>query len=351
MNSKFYFMLLVIATIFVSCKENKEEKFVNSVYLVTPTMVGGENYKSYSGTVEASDDISLGFKTPGELNTIYVKEGDYVHEGDLLAQLDDSDYKLGVDVLEIQYNQVKDEVSRLEKLYQQKSVSANDYEKAQAGLNQLAIQLQLNKNKLEYTKLYAPTDGYITSVNFSKAEMVDAGTPLFKLLDVSKMEILVDMPVIDYQQQSKIKEAYCKVSGIEKELPLKLLSIAPKADGNQLYRAKFIIQTPNVKNLTAGMNVEVVIVAEGNYENAYTLPASAVFKDGEDACVWIFNSDSTITKQVVEMDEKIIEGEIVVKTGLTGEEKIVKTGVDHLQEGIKVQPIENSSKTNVGGLL
>ena len=132
MNSKFYLMLLIVATLFASCKENKEEKFVSSVYLITPTMVSGDNFKNYSGTVEASNDISLGFKTPGELNKIHVKEGDFVREGDLLAELDDSDDKLGVSALEIQYAQVKEEVARIEKLYQQKSVSVNDYEKAQA---------------------------------------------------------------------------------------------------------------------------------------------------------------------------------------------------------------------------
>lgn len=352
MKSKFYLMLLIVATMFVSCKENKREDFTNRVYLVTPTIQGSDNQRSYSGTVEATNEISLGFKTPGELNKIYVKEGDFVRKGELLAELDDSDYKLGVEALEIQYNQVKDEVSRVEKLYQQKSVSVNDYEKAQAGLKQLAVQLQLNKNKLEYTKLYAPTDGYIVSVNFSKAEMVDAGTAIFKLLDVSKMEIIVDMPVSDYQQQSNIRETYCRVSGLDEKLSLKLLSIAPKADGNQLYRAKFVIENPVKKYLTAGMNVEVIVIANNKEkENGYTLPMSAVFKDGDDACVWIFNSDSTITKQVVEVSDKISNGEAVIKKGLNGEEKIIRTGVGQLQEGMKVQPLENSSKTNVGGLL
>lgn len=352
MKRNFKFILPAMAIFIGACSQPTITQFTPSVYLTEPESISDDAEKKYSGITEGADDISLGFKTPGEIDKIYVKEGDYVKKGDLLAELDNSDYKLGVEALEIQYTQVKEEVSRIEKLYEQKSVSVNDYEKAQAGLKQLGIQLQLNKNKLEYTKLYAPTDGYIVSVNFSKAEMVDAGTALFKLLDISKMEIIVDFPVSEYQQQSKIKEAYCKVAGVEELLPLNLLSITPKADGNQLYRAKFAILKPEVKYLTAGMNVEVVIVtAQENCEGAYKLPMSAIFKDGDNSCVWVFNTDSTITKQVVAIDEKIKDGEIVVTTGLSGEEKVVRTGVNHLQEGIKVQPIENNSKTNVGGLL
>lgn len=352
MKMKFNLILPTLVILLSACSKEKTVQFTPSVYLIQPTAITDVVEKKYSGISEGDADISLGFKTPGEINKIYVREGDYVRKGELLAELDDSDYKLGLEALEIQYAQVKDEVSRIEKLYQQKSVSVNDYEKAQAGLKQLAIQLQLNKKKLEYTKLYAPADGYIVSVNFSKAEMVDAGTTLFKLLDVSKMEIVVDFPVSEYQQQKNIRGAYCKIAGVEEQLPLELLSISPKADGNQLYRAKFTIINPKVKHLTAGMNVEVTILNSNDVsEGAYQLPMSAIFNDGENASVWVFNADSTLTKRSITIDKNIKDGEVVVKEGLNGDEKIVRTGVNHLQEGLKVQPIANSSKTNVGGLL
>ena len=352
MKMKFNLILPALVILVSACSKEKTVQFTPSVYLIQPTAITDVVEKKYSGISEGDADISLGFKTPGEINKIYVKEGDYVRKGELLAELDDSDYKLGVEALEIQYSQVKEEVSRIEKLYQQKSVSVNDYEKAQAGLKQLAIQLQLNKNKLNYTKLYAPTDGYIVSVNFSKAEMVDAGTTLFKLLDVSKMEIIVDFPVSEYQQQKNIKGAYCKIAGVEEQLPLELLSISPKADGNQLYRARFTIINPKVKHLTAGMNVEVTILNSKEVnEGAYKLPMSAVFKEGEESYVWAYNPDSTVIKKAVKIEDKINSGAVVIIEGLNGEEKVVRTGVNRLQNGQKVQPIENSSKTNVGGLL
>ena len=128
------------------------------------------------GIVREAHTISLGFKTAGQIERICVKEGDYVRRGQLLAELDNADYRLGVEALQIQYDQLEDEVGRTKQLFDRKSISANDYEKAVAGLRQLGVQLQVNKNKLDYTKLYAPTDGYVQSVNFSPAEMVDAGS-------------------------------------------------------------------------------------------------------------------------------------------------------------------------------
>lgn len=352
MNKNIYAMLLIVATLLVSCGETKKENYVSSVYLINPTLLGCDNVKSYSGMIEATSDISLGFKTPGEIEKIYVKEGDYVRKGELLAELDDSDYKLGVEALEIQYNQVKDEVSRIEKLYQQKSVSVNDYEKATAGLKQLAVQLQLNQNKLDYTKLYAPTDGYVQSVNFSPAEMVDAGTVLFKLLDVSQMEVVADIPVSEYQQRANFKEFYCSVAGVEDRIPLKLVSINPKADGNQLYRIKLTSSQAPAKILTAGMNVNLTIVSSTQHEKEqYQLPLSAIFKEEDKSYVWEFKSDSTISKQEVELSSKLVNGEAVIESGITPDMKIVRTGNVNLQQGEKVKPIQEHSKTNVGGLL
>ncbi len=57
------------------------------------------------------------FKTAGQIAQINVKEGEYVREGQLIASLDDADYKLGVEALQIQHDQVSDEVSRVRELY------------------------------------------------------------------------------------------------------------------------------------------------------------------------------------------------------------------------------------------
>ena len=215
----------------VSCTGGQQNvPFVHSVYITQPAATGEEQLKTYSGIVEEAHEISLGFKTAGQLKNILVKEGDFVEKGQLLAELDDADYRLGVEALQIQYDQLKEEVKRTTQLFEQQSISANDYEKATAGLRQLEVQLQVNKNKLEYTKLYAPNSGYIRSVNFSPAEMVDAGTAVFRLLDVSRLEVVADVPVKAYMDREQFTRFSCKTAYTEgKELPMTLTSLTPKA--------------------------------------------------------------------------------------------------------------------------
>jgi len=69
------------------------------------------------GAALHQDTLNVAFKTADQISQINLKEGDYVREGQLIASLDDADYKLGVEALQIQHDQVSDEVSRVRELY------------------------------------------------------------------------------------------------------------------------------------------------------------------------------------------------------------------------------------------
>ena len=182
--------------------------------------------------------------------------------------------------------------------------------------------------------------------------MVDAGTALFTLLDVSRMEVVADIPVAEYQQRDRFTRYFCQVAGSEGELPMQLLSLTPKADGNQLYQLRLTFMGQPGKQLTAGMNVQVGIVMTDTVgATGFALPLCAVFWDGDTSCVWVLGADSTLVKQQVMLDGNDAQGRAVIREGLTGNEQIVRAGVNMLQQGEKVHVIERPSKTNVGGLL
>ena len=291
-------MTIVACILLGACSGGrKNAPFIKSVYVTTPVKQETEITKNYSGIIEEAHCINLGFKTAGQLSRLWVKEGDYVRQGQLLAELDTVDYQLAVEALQIQYDQLKDEVARTEKLFEQKSVSANDYEKATAGLKQLGIQLQVNKNKLEYTKLYSPTDGYIQTVNFSPAEMVDAGTPLFTFLDVSHLEVNTDLPSSTLKIINNVISYDCRVLS-EKEsqtYPMDFISISPRADGNQLYQLCLKFKEDPRKQITPGMNIEVCLTINENTDTTgnFNIPLCSVFKSDGNPCVWVLKEDST----------------------------------------------------------
>ena len=345
-------LMMAALGLFTACGSGSDENgTTHSVMTVQPIQVGGQSVKHFSGMVKEDAEISLGFKTAGQLQQIYVKEGDYVRQGQLLARLDDSDYLLGVQAAEAQYNQLHDEVARLEKLYAGKSISKNDLQKAQAGLEQVEVNLKNNRNKVDYTRLYAPQSGYVQSVNFEKAEMVNAGTGVFTLLSGGELQVEVNIPASLYVQQAQMERYEGTVMG--QTYPLQLVSITPKADNNQLYRAVFNLKGVDRKEarVTSGMNVSVdIYMAASSGQAGYQLPIHALFEDSGKSYVWVVQADSTVARREVQLSGTDETGNALVSSGLQGSEQVVKAGVNVLLEGEKVKVIGQPSATNIGGL-
>lgn len=342
----------VIASLLaVSCTPN--ETPVNPLHCVlTTTPIANSNLKEtkLSGVVNENATVNLGFKTAGQIEKIYVKEGSRVKKGQLLAELDSKDYALGLQSSEAKYKQMTNEIARLEQLYKDNTISGNDYEKAVAGYKQLEVQLLSDRNKVAYTKLYAPEDGVVVNVNFEPAEMVNAGTPVFNIMSSGKMKVEVNLPLNVYQQRDKIASASCVVDG--KNVALQLISVTPKADDTQLYKALFRIVDSN-KNITAGMNVNVMLSMNNQSakdDSSVMVPLRTVFEEDGKSYVWVIGADSVIAKTNVVIGSVDPQGMVSVK-GLKGGETIVKAGVHSLNDGEKVKPIAEESETNVGGQL
>lgn len=326
------------------------DSILRCVEVTSPVSVSQNDSYLAAGMVQEAHKIKLGFKTAGQIEKICVHEGARVEKGQLLAKLDSKDYQLGLDAAQIQYDQLSKEVERMTALLEKNGISQNDYDKATSGLRQLGIQLEAQRRKVEYTSLFAPVDGYIVAVNYSPAEMVDAGTPVLDFIDVNGMEVLVDIPVSLYLRRRSFGSIFCTTSYGER-MNLKLLSIAPRADGNQLYQMRLAFASRVDARLTSGMNVEVSLSMRGeNRDGAYTLPLRSVFScDGEE-CVWVVGEDSALELRKVRTSG--VDGEnIVVVYGLDGSENVVRAGAANLQPGEKVKVLPCASKTNVGGLL
>lgn len=348
---KTIFTFITLSCLFASCNSDQPVTQIHSVITVHPEVLKHETEKHFSGIVKEGGEINLGFKTPGQIEQIYVDEGDFIKAGQLVARLDDKDYKLAVDALQIQFDQLNDEFSRISKLYGEKSISQNDYEKALAGLKQVQIQLQSNKNKLEYTRLTAPVDGYVQAVNFEQAEMVDAGTPVITLLDTRGMEVITNIPGEIYARRDNFTGIKCR-TGDGTTFDMRLASITPKADGNQLYRMRAtFISIP--EGITAGMNIEtsITIAKKDTSSMSFTLPLHSIFNDNGKDYVWTIAADSTVHKTAVSLSGMDSNGNAIISAGLKGDENIVKAGVNYLQDNCKVKIVNQPSETNIGNIL
>lgn len=346
-NIKLYLLslLTLISIPTISCDRTKEDKnnITRSVILTSPETLGENISNEYSGTIEEGKSVNASFMADGKIARIMVKEGDRVKKGQLLAALDDADYQIGVNQLKAQYNQMTEEKKRLDEMYARHNVAPNDYEKFIAGYEQLSLQMDMAENKLSYTRLLSPSDGYVSEKFMEPGELIGAGTPIVKITDDSGLKANVDLPLSVFLDKDNISSTVGLTPVIPaSEIPLKIESFTPDASNNMLYHMKLSIPSTFASRLTPGMNIRVKILTSNNAENGHLIPSRSIFTENGITMVWVYDSsDSTIHKKNV-MPRGVPFDKKIAVTGLDGNEKIVETGVRQLFEGEKVHAVKNT---------
>ena len=117
-----------------SCKERTTSKTqVKIVKIDTVRTESSQTLLQYPGKVKAAEDVSLAFRVSGTIRKIHVQDGQPVKAGQLLAELDPTDYQIQLDATEAQYKQVKSEAERVIALYNDGGTTPVAYDKAVYG--------------------------------------------------------------------------------------------------------------------------------------------------------------------------------------------------------------------------
>ena len=327
---------------------------VASVKTATVIANGEKSFLQYPGRVKAAQDIDMAFRVSGKIDRIWVKEGEMVKKGQLLAELDPKDYQVQLSATEAKYKQIKAEAERVIALYKDGGTTPNDYDKAVYGLQQIEALYQHHQDELSYTRLYAPFDGFIQKRFFETHETVGAGMPVLSLLSNSTPEVEIHLPAAEYIRRDLFTQCHCSFDIYPGNLyPLKIISVNHKANPNQLYTMRLKLEVGKLPMPSAGMNTMVSIFYNDNADHSLLVPSSALLNQGGKACVFVYHpATQTVKSCAVECLRPLSNGYTVVTSQtLQAGDVIVTAGVHAIRDGEKVNLLQPVSKTNIGGLL
>src|SRR6201988_2825907 len=143
--------------------------------------------------------VGIAPRVSGPIIHVAVPDNQELRKGDLLFEIDPSDFQAQVDIAagqlqndEATLKQQQQNLQRQTELYRNHVIAAQDFQNAQdtfaAARAQLAsakASLELAKLNLSYTKVFAPVDGYVTNMNTSEGTYVTAGLQLMALAHTS----------------------------------------------------------------------------------------------------------------------------------------------------------------------
>lgn len=205
-------LAFLLASITLSCakQEAEPDEVLRPVRYQIVFATGGERMRSFSGTARAGMESRLSFKIAGTVQRLAVKVGDRVRAGQVIAELDPTDAQLQLQQAEAslaqaraQALQAQQNYERIQQLYENRNASRNDLdaaraaaESAQAQVRALQKQVELSRRQLTYTRLTAPVDGAIATVNIEVSENVQPGQMVAQLSAGTTLEVEVAIPEI-----------------------------------------------------------------------------------------------------------------------------------------------------------
>jgi RND family efflux transporter MFP subunit len=287
-----------------------------------------------SGRITTDDEATLGFKTGGVVKAVYVREGDKVSKGQVLATLDLTEIdavavqaKLGLEKAERDLarirNLYKDSVATLEQLQNTETA----YELAKAQLN------SVNFNR-SFSQIKAPTAGYILKKFVNPGQVVGIGDPVLRTNGAGSSQWILRSGVSD-KQWSNIRV------GDE-------ATIVVDAFPDKTFKGKVIRKSETADAATGAFTVEIglaksaVNFATGMFASAnvqtslksssWTIPYDAVLDaNGKEGFVFTTNDSKTAVKTPVVI-ESFNNESILISSGLENADALIVAGSAYLTD-------------------
>jgi membrane fusion protein, multidrug efflux system len=334
-------ILLAILIGMAGCR-NKQEVVTNrrAPIKVKAQMVQPLNSLSnlrYSGTVEASQTIPLTFQSSGTVEQVLVQEGDVVHKGQLLAEVDKTDNQSLYNTSLAMYEQAKDAYDRLKQVYDKGSLPEVKWVEMETNMKKAESQMQIAKNNLGKCKLYAPCSGVVGKRNIEPGQSSISISAPIELVKIETVSVKISVPENEIGKIKKGMTATFTVSALNnKSFKGTIANVGVVADQfSRTYEVKITVDNANLE-MKPGMVCDVILNTSME-KQLVVVPYNAVSKDTEgNSFVYLVSSDNkTVRKQIIRVGDYQSAG-LEVIAGLTANQTVVVEGKEKLSDNSQI---------------
>ncbi len=314
----------------------------------TVVVEGGVNggIRHFPARIDSLQKAEVSFRVPGKIREILVTEGQRVKKGQVLARLDDTDYRIVLKDRRASYDRARKDFERAKELIKKGYISRTDYDKLEAAFKSAEAALRAAQQDLSYTELKAPFDGTVARRYVQQFEEVQAKQPVFALSDTSSLKVIFDVPEnivqsIRHGAGQQPVEVWASFDTLpERRFRLSFLEAATRADPQtQTFEVTFTMPRPKELNVLPGMTASVTVdlsrvLLQGVHQ---MLPLTAVTADAAlEPIVWVVDDRLEVHARKVKLGE-LRGAEVEITDGLEPGTRVVVAGTPYLAEGMKVR--------------
>lgn len=293
------------------------------------------HYIRVQGKVDGDQNISVFAEAPGTVIRRFVNIGQRVSEGQVMAQLDDTQVRKQLETLETQYRFASEMFEKQERLWEQKIGSEVQYLQSRTNKESLERQIASLNEQLSKFKITSPISGTVEEVNIRPGMVVspDPRMPAFRVVAFNNMKV-----------SAEVSEAYSSRVNDGERLLISFPDIAKEVEARVDFVSKyinpvnrtFIIESaiPALENLKANM-VAIIQINDYNNPDAIQLPMNVIQNDLTGSYVYKVQNEEgyrTAIRQKVTIGNSY-NGMAEITGGLNEGDLVVSTGFQDLVEG------------------
>jgi multidrug efflux system membrane fusion protein len=328
------------------------------VSVMQPKQLDVPIYLHALGTITPAATVQIKSQVHGKILKIPYQDGSYVHEGDIIAFIDDEPYKAQVELYQGQLERdeallstAQQDLKRYQKLITQSAIAQQQLDTQLQLVLQLQGSVNADKGALKAAQINlnncvirAPVEGFLGLKAVDTGNIITANNnTIFILNTIDPMMTVFSLPEdkLSVMQEQSIHKPNFSIQLLDKYkknmiAETKIFFLNNQIDvstGTFKVKAQFV---NNEKKLFAHQFVHVRILID-IHKNALIIPTAALSFGKKEHSVYCLQEDGTTIKKIKVKIGEFIDNNVVIEEGITLNDKVITTSTEQLRDGLKVR--------------
>ncbi len=292
-------------------------------------LVEGRGISSYyraASVIEADRLVELVSRTRGRVHVLNVEEGDWVTEGQILAELENDRERIQLRKAELSLADKKRQLDRSHEMLAEELISQQEFDDMDSAWQMAQAERDLAAINLEDTRIRASFNGQITDRKIVPGQQLAARTPAFTLGDFTPLRVRIHLPEAISRKVVAGQRVLVSPEAMDKPLEAIVERISPVVDPATSTVRLTLLLDESANGARVGGFVKVRITTDEHHE-ALAIPKLALVEDGALRSVFVAEADTVRKVEIetglydethVEILEGLFEGDFVVTMGQGG---------------------------------